>query len=296
MISEVPSDADWKRKDDHPRSAPPAWEPEVWVREPGPPAKSEREPGRPAREGRDSTRGPSRGPNPRGLSNGGSDPQPSRSGGPARQNSRSLPDDVTREVNKAVEARMAPRVAARLAEAAHAYERGRYPDALRMLTSLRRQVGGLAAVKELGGLIQYQMGHWREAIKELGDYHRMTSSLDQYPVVADCHRALRHYKVVESIWAELRQESAPAEVLTEARLVVAGSRADQGNLAGAIAVLDGVRTDLRNPKLHHLRQWYALADLYERSGEIPRARDLFARVVRFEADFYDAAERLAGLG
>ncbi|MHB1488602.1 MAG: tetratricopeptide repeat protein [Acidimicrobiales bacterium] len=203
---------------------------------------------------------------------------------------------MTQELDRVVDARLAPRVAARLAEAAHAYERGRYPDALRMVTSLRRQAAGTAAVKELHGLILYQMGHWREAIKELGDYHRLTLSVDQYPVVADCHRALRHYKVVEEIWAELRRDSAAAEVLTEARLVVAGTRADQGNFAGAIALLDGVRTDLRNPKLHHLRQWYALADLYERSGEIPKARDLFGRVVRFEADFYDAAERLAGLG
>jgi hypothetical protein len=47
---------------------------------------------------------------------------------------------------------------------------------------------------------------------------------------------------------------------------------------------------------HHLRLWYALADLYERAGEIPKARDLFLKVRRQDASFADVAERLASLG
>ncbi len=47
---------------------------------------------------------------------------------------------------------------------------------------------------------------------------------------------------------------------------------------------------------HHLRLWYALADLEERAGNIPRARMLFDRIRRHEAGFADVAERLAALG
>ena len=45
----------------------------------------------------------------------------------------------------------------------------------------------------------------------------------------------------------------------------------------------------------HLRLWYALADLYERAGEIP-GRANFLRVPTADASFADVAERLAALG
>ena len=74
----------------------------------------------------------------------------------------------------------------------------------------------------------------------------------------------------------------------------AGALADQGRLADAIALLGkGFRIPKR-PMDHHLRRAYALADLYERSGDVPQARLLFTQVARAEPDFLDAAERAAG--
>ena len=52
---------------------------------------------------------------------------------------------------------------------------------------------------------------------------------------------------------------------------------------------------VKRPRRHHIRLWYALADLYERAGDTPRARELFGRIVAAEPDFADAAERLAAL-
>jgi hypothetical protein len=46
----------------------------------------------------------------------------------------------------------------------------------------------------------------------------------------------------------------------------------------------------------HMRTWYALADLYERSGELSKSRQLFRRVVQHDADFADASSRLRALG
>jgi hypothetical protein len=40
---------------------------------------------------------------------------------------------------------------------------------------------------------------------------------------------------------------------------------------------------------------YALADLYERAGDIPRARELFKRIARHDPRFFDAAERVKSL-
>jgi Flp pilus assembly protein TadD len=84
-------------------------------------------------------------------------------------------------------------------------------------------------------------------------------------------------------------------VLAEARLVLAGSLADRGRFPEAIAVLSRYEGDRAKPKEWQMRTWYALADLYERAGDVPRARQLFGRIVGRERDFFDAAERLSGL-
>jgi len=87
-------------------------------------------------------------------------------------------------------------------------------------------------------------------------------------------------------------------VLAEGRIVAAASLADAGDLNGAISMLAaaGASKALRNPSDRHIRQWYLLADLYERAGDVPRAREYFERVLRADAQAYDVAERLRGLG
>ena len=96
---------------------------------------------------------------------------------------------------------------------------------------------------------------------------------------------------------------APAELarsrrLAEGRIVAAASLADAGDLNGAIAMLStaGASKALRNPSERHVRQWYLLADLYERAGDVPKAREYFERVFRSDPEAYDVAERLQGLG
>ena len=49
------------------------------------------------------------------------------------------------------------------------------------------------------------------------------------------------------------------------------------------------------PLYHHLRRAYALADLYERSGNLPRARALFDWVLKHDREFVDTRQRLANL-
>ncbi|HWW52222.1 MAG TPA: tetratricopeptide repeat protein, partial [Acidimicrobiales bacterium] len=92
-----------------------------------------------------------------------------------------------------------------------------------------------------------------------------------------------------------RQASPSAEVVAEGRIVMAGSLADRRKFPEAIAMLERAGVDRARPREHHLRTWYALADLYERAGDVPRARELFRRITRFEVDFHDVAERLAHL-
>ena len=53
---------------------------------------------------------------------------------------------------------------------------------------------------------------------------------------------------------------------------------------------------MKNVQDFHLRLWYALADLEERAGNLPRARTLFERISRNDPGFADVMERLVGLG
>ncbi|MDQ3147259.1 MAG: tetratricopeptide repeat protein, partial [Actinomycetota bacterium] len=185
--------------------------------------------------------------------------------------------------------------AARLAEAVEAYEHGRFRDARRLLRNLAERVPGSAAVRELHGLTLYQLGRWREAIRELDAFAQLSDSVDQFPVVADCHRALGHHTVVERLWDELRRSGTSAEVLVEGRIVVAGDRADRDAVLEGIRLLEEGPVHVRSPRPHHLRLWYALAALYEQAGEVPKSRALFRRVFDADPDFADVAARLRGL-
>ena len=132
-------------------------------------------------------------------------------------------------------------------------------------------------------------------MRELRAFHELTGSFDQHPVISDCERALGRDKAVVATWDDLRRAGVDREVLVEGRLVMAGMLADRGDLEGAIALLAPAGKSLRHPDTCHLRQWYALADLYERAGDLPRARELFGRVASFSPELFDAPDRLAAL-
>jgi tetratricopeptide (TPR) repeat protein len=150
-------------------------------------------------------------------------------------------------------------------------------------------------VRELYGLTLYRLGRWAQAKRELEAFRTQTNSTEQHPVLADCARALGHYAEVEELWEELREASPSAELVAEGRIVAAGALADQGRLDDAITLLEAAAKPTKKPKLHHLRMAYALADLYERAGDLPHARELFGRVAASDADFVDVQARVRAL-
>jgi tetratricopeptide (TPR) repeat protein len=246
------------------RGRPPAWEPEQWTAE-APPKR----------------------------------PAPKAAAAPAtpRPRSRKVSKVISLEVASSVEPAMAARVERRLGQAADAFERDRLPDALRILRPLAKEAPTVPAVRELTGLALYGTGQWAAAAKELEAFRRLSGSVEQHPVLADSYRALKRYGAVAELWDELREASPAAALVTEGRIVAAGALADQGDVKGAIRLLErGPVKPTRSAGLHHARLWYALADLYERAGDAPKARELFARVVAVEPGLADAAERLAALG
>ncbi len=212
-----------------------------------------------------------------------------------------LPPEIATEIRNAADvatARHQEHLVERAESAYGAYERDRFQDALRAIKPVADEAPSVAAVRELAGLAAYRCGRWRSAAGHLEAFGRLSDSAEHLPVLMDCQRALHKPKKVAALWAELRQSSPDPDVLAEGRIVAAASLADAGDLNGAIAMLStaGASKALRNPSERHVRQWYLLADLYERAGDVPKAREYFERVFRSDPEAYDVAERLRGLG
>jgi hypothetical protein len=208
---------------------------------------------------------------------------------------KSIDADAASELTAERGEKRGSRLQARLSDAAGAFERGRYQDAARILRPLAEEAPGAASVRELLGVSLYHLERWRSAARELEAFRSLTGSVEQHPVLADSYRALKRYKKVDELWEELRQASPGAELVAEGRIVAAGALADRGDLQGAIALLEKAKYDLKRPREHHLRLVYALADLYERVGDLPRARELFGRIAERDRSFYDAATRARAL-
>lgn len=183
----------------------------------------------------------------------------------------------------------------RLVEAANAFEGERYAEAHSLLTSIDKLSPGVPEVLELRGLCSYRQGRWRNAEADLTAFEAAVGTVEQHPVLADCARAQSKWADVERLWAELGEASPSPELVEEGRIVYAGALADQGRLRDGIRLLEKAPRAPKKPKVHHLRRWYALADLYERAGELPKARRLFGEVNTLDPEFGDAGDRARSL-
>lgn len=205
------------------------------------------------------------------------------------------PGDVETEVLR-LGGRRGPQHLERLMEAAEAFANDRDHEALRILRPLRDALPDSPSVRELIGLAQYRIGHYRAAAKELERFVELTNSVEQHPVLMDCYRAQKRWGRVDELWEELAAASPEAALVTEGRIVAAGALADRGRLSEAIALLEKKADSVKRPRPDHLRLWYALADLEERAGEYARARALFDRVYEHDPEFADVATRRRTIG
>ncbi len=206
-----------------------------------------------------------------------------------------MSDDVRARLAAATTPRRGDRLAGRLAEAADDFAEEHYDDAARILSGIAKEAPQVPEVRELLGLVRYRQGRWRPAVRELEAFRQLSNSVEQNAVLADCYRALGNHTLVASLWEELRDASPDAALVTEGRIVAAGDLADQDRVRDAITLLARGWRWPKRPQDHHLRRAYALADLYERAGDLPAARLLFERVASVEPDLGDAAARAAVL-
>ena len=226
---------------------------------------------------------------------------PGGKGPPARER-RPLPQVQRRtgdphvELVRTLGETLGHRATSRFDAAARAFRDERFDDCRRLLASLARDASGVADVRELYGLAMYRTGRFKEAARELEAFRELSGSVEQHPVLADCHRALGRWADVDALWQELGAVSPSAALVTEGRIVLAGAMSDRGEMPQAIRTLDsGWRVPSR-PRPHHLRRAYALADLYDRAGRSPRARELFRWVASHDPDLADVSDRVRALG
>lgn len=189
----------------------------------------------------------------------------------------------------------ARRLRGRLDEAATAFSRERFGDAVSILRPMSQETPGVAEVRELLGLAYYRQGRWRDAYRELRAFNEIAGSTEQHPVLADCARALGRNRQVEVYWDALRQSDADPDVEAEGRIVMAGSLADRGRLADAMRLLQDA-LDETSLEERDLRTRYVLADLHERAGDLPAARSGFAWLDANAPGFGDVGDRRNALG
>ena len=191
----------------------------------------------------------------------------------------------------------ADRAIERLARSLHAFEAHRYSEARKLIMPLLSQVIGIAVVHEVAGLSMYRLGRWQDAADQLEIARGLKpAEVVNHPVLADCYRALRRYEKVTELWESMKLMSPQAGLLAEGRIVAAGALADQGELQSAVRMMTHGTSDPHKVQEHHLREWYVLADLYDRAGDVASARRLFVKIQSSEPKFADVAYRLNTLG
>ncbi len=262
------------------QAEPPPWEREQWVDD-GPMRSA-------ARKATARAQKPSTVDDPRIAETGS---KPAR-----RRTSSDLAPDIAEELSKAAPAARAAKYRERLTTAADALDRGRYDDARRMVQPVLRDLPEMAFGHEIAGLAFYRTGQWRKAAAELEVARQLDRSLNHHAVLADCYRALKRYDMVDQLWLELREGSPEPALMAEGRIVAAGALADQGNLKGALKLMERAADVPKKVRDHHLRQWYVLGDLHDRSGDIIKARRLFGMIHEVDPQFADVSDRLRSLG
>ena len=193
--------------------------------------------------------------------------------------------------------RASKRLIEKLALALDAFERGRYQDAKKIIIPISRDCPGVELIHEIAGLSMYRMGQWRDAADHLEQARALTSgSTLNHPVLADCYRALMRYDKVDELWKELKDASPDPTIVAEGRIVTASALADQGDIQAAVRLMQQSKQDPAKVREHHLCEWYVLAYLYDRSGDVVQARTIFQRIAKSDADFTDVRDRLETLG
>lgn len=207
-----------------------------------------------------------------------------------------LPRDVYRDLRASARPTEVEDVVKAYGAAGDALVEGDVDRAIELLEWAKSAAARSAAIREALGVARYHAGDFAGAHSELLAYRRLSGRQDQNHLLADCARAAgRPEKVVEYVDA-MDPASVPADRIAEGIIVLAGARADRGDVEGALRTLERAELAPAEVADYHLRLWHLAADLSERAGERDAARDYLEAIAAVDPDFLDVRERLAALG
>jgi tetratricopeptide (TPR) repeat protein len=202
-----------------------------------------------------------------------------------------LSDDIVAELHATARPGKGAILTKIFADAAAAFADGDLGEAIRLGEQAKHIALRSPAVRELLGIALYRARRWRDAARELSAFRRIAGTTEQNPVLADCYRALGRPERALEICDEVERGRVPDAVFYEARIVAAGALRDMGRADDAIRRLEALQLHPDRVEVHHLRAWYALADVLESRGRFTQARSLFEAVASTDADLTDAPER-----
>lgn len=163
------------------------------------------------------------------------------------------------------------------------------PDlAYRHAEAARRRAARLPIVREAAAETAYAAGRFDVALSEFRALRRMTGVPDYLPVMADCERALGRPQAAIKLAKEARQANLDPALQVEMIIVEAGARADLGQSAEALRILEqavqaaGPRRTRYPSAVARLE--YAYADTLLRNENDGAARQWFASAAELDAD------------
>lgn len=169
--------------------------------------------------------------------------------------------------------------------------------ALRHARAARSRSTRITAVREAVGIAAYHCGDWAQALAELRAARRMGSKSALLPLIADCERGMGRPQRAIELAAGDEAAQLEGDEADELRIVVAGARADLGQLEQALTVLSTPAVDPDRTGSTVARLHYARAETLVALGRESEAVEWFLRAAAADVDgVTDVEDRIAELG
>lgn len=128
------------------------------------------------------------------------------------------------------------------------------------------RAGRIGVVREALGLVAYELDKYDEAIKELRTHRRITGSDDNLALILDSERGRGLPDKTLELFGEIDRDKLSDSQWIECVMVVAGARADKGDLAAARDLIEAQGFTGHDPSAT-VRLVSAYSDLLKISGE-----------------------------
>src|SRR6266542_4825870 len=218
------------------------------------------------------------------------EPRHGRAGRPQRRQVQ-LPRDVMDDVRQTSRPAPAQEALSYLERAVDLLSRGDPRQAGKEAQRAKAAAPRSSAVREVLGLAHYEAGDYREALRELQAYRRISGRLDQNHIIADSYRGLGSPEKAVPLAEEALRSRIPPEAKAEAAIVAASALADLGRHDEALALLRRMERRHDVGRQQDLRVWYVTGDVLAKAGRREEAATEFRRIVRHDPTAFDAAER-----